>query len=331
MKAFIAATWQFFLLVIVGVLPFLVFAGIVGWHDLIKIAIYGFFVAMMATIYNGPTAGLGFALIFAVFSMAGSTVQDSPLGAAALIGLSALLASFCATKGQLRAAIFAAMFIPCTFNPPPTPWSGEANGSQAFLLAIAGVTILGGFWGLFIGWIIKRKLPEFPPPSRVSWQVALAAGLVVAVFTCAVTYYSVDNFPDAKWSWLLATIYSMMTVTTGMTWATSRDLILGTTIGVVIAVAIFMIGMPMSLMVLVGTLVMASSIALRVAQKPLWLATSVSTPGVVLLTGSTMDPFLAAEDRLIFAVAGAIIAVLLGFALTWVVKLATTNEPTVAA
>jgi uncharacterized membrane protein YccC len=131
---------------------------------------------------------------------------------------------------------------------------------------------------------------------------------------------SVTQFPQAKWSWLLAALYSMMMATTGMTLKSSRDMIVGTSVGVVGAVLILFVGLPTSAAILVGSIILPASLALRAAGKSMWISTGVSTSGVILLTGASMDPYVAAQDRLVFSAVGAIIAVLLGSAITWAVR-----------
>lgn len=321
MKDFFSATWRFFVLILIGIAPFLVLAGIVGWHDVIKIAIYGFFVVLLATVPNGPRIGLYFALIFAVLSGAGAALQNSSIGIAALVGLSATLIPIFGAKGMLQAGIFAAMFFPNTVNPAPQPWSGAQSTSFTFIAAIAGVTLLGGLWGLLIGKTVRDKLPPLPTAPSLPARTAWLGGILAILVASGITYFSVTHFPQAKWAWLLAAIYSMLSATTGATWATSAQMIAGTLVGALVAVLLLFANPPVSVMILTGAVVMCASIALRMSKKPYWLSTSVSTAGVIFLTGSSMDPFLAAEDRLIFTLVGAIIAVLLGGAITVAVRL----------
>lgn len=143
--------------------------------------------------------------------------------------------------------------------------------------------------------------------------------MVLVVFV--LTFYSVANFPQAKWAWLLAAIYSMMMAAEGLSWKASIETILGTLAGVGIALVVLLVALPISLVVLVGTVLMSASIALRMANKRYWISTAVSTAGVIFVTGAGMDPFLAAEDRLIFTMVGAVIAVLLGLMMVGVVRL----------
>lgn len=326
--SFLASTWRLFALIFAGVIPFIILAAFVGWLDIIKIALFGFFVALLTTVPHGARVGLTFAALFSAFAIAGAWVGSSPWGAAVVVGLSAVVIPVSAIKGTLRAGIFAAMFIPNTFNPAPMPWHGESASSLAFLGAVALVTFLGGLVGLVIGNYIHKQLPPVADVSKFQPRVAFALGSIIVIVTFVLTYYSMTHFPQAKWAWLLATIYSMMLATTGMSWRTSRDLILGTIIGIGVAIGILFIGIPISVMVLLGTFVMCASIAMKMLGRPNWMATSVSTGGVILLTGANMDPFLAAEDRFVFTVVGAIIAVALGFLMTFVASLMRRNgEP----
>lgn len=319
-KAFIGATWRYFALIVVGIAPFLVLATIVGWHNVITIAIYGFFVVLLATIPNGVRTGLVFAFVFAAFATAGALAQHSVIATTVVVGLSAALIPFFRTRGRLQAGIFTAMFVPITCNPPPQPWPGTDSYSATFLAAVAAVALAGGLWGLLIGQSVRRRLPAVPAAPRLPIRAAVVGGALLVTVACTVTYVSVTQFPQAKWSWLLAALYSMMMATTGMTLKSSRDMIVGTSVGVVGAVLILFVGLPTSAAILVGSIILPASLALRAAGKSMWISTGVSTSGVILLTGASMDPYVAAQDRLVFSAVGAIIAVLLGSAITWAVR-----------
>lgn len=318
MKAFFDATWRLFLLVLIGLGPFLALAGFFGWHDAIKVSLYGFFVAFMATLPNGTRTGVSFALIFAAIAGLGAMLQHSVIGLTLLIAATAALIPIGGYLGHLQAGLFATMFAPNTVNPAPSPWVGESSVSLWFFLAIAGVTLLGGLWGLLIGTRLRKVMPEKDPPGRLSGRLAVLGGAVIVLTAGLVTYVSVTNFPTAKWAWLIAAVVSMMMATAGVTWRTSFEMIFGTLAGVGIAVAFLFARMPTSLMVIVGTLLICLSVALKMGGKPFWVSTGISTSGVVFVTGSSMDPFLAAEDRLLFTAVGSVLAVLVGVVLTWI-------------
>lgn len=328
MKQIFAATWRLFALVLVGVLPFLILAGIVGWHDIIKVAVYGFFVTMIATVIHGTRGGVMFALIFAAFAGVGAAVQHSVIGLTILIGLSAALIPVLGAYGYVRASIFAAMFIPNAVNPAPQPWDQGPTTSLLFIGAVAGITLLGAAWGLFIGQAVGKNIPPRTPTPAIPARAAAVGGVMLVAVAGVITYISVTNFPQAKWAWLLGAIYSMMLAVTGVSWKTSWQLILGTFLGSLGAVLVLFLNPPTSPMVLVGTFLMAGSIALNMMGKPYWLAMGVSTAGVIFLTGSSMDPFLAAEDRLIFTAIGSIVALALGIAITSAVRLQEERDDT---
>ena len=318
MNAFISTTWKFFALILVGIAPFMLIAGIVGWRDIIKIAVYGFFVALLATVPNGTRIGVQLALIFSLLAGMGTLLQDSTLGITILMGVSAALIPIYGYRGMLQAGIFAAMFLPNTVNPPPHPWAGADPTSLAFFAAIVGLTLLGSIWGIVIGGAVHRALPESPqtPRSQVSPRAAWVAGVLIVAVTCTITYVSVTNFPQAKWAWLLGAIYSMMMASTGMTWTTTWQIIAGTMAGALAAIVLLFANPPVSVMMMAGAIVMSASIALKMIGKPYWSSTGISTAGVIVLTGSSMDPLLAAEDRVIFTFVGALVAVVLGASLT---------------
>lgn len=319
MRELLTATFRFCLLIVLGVLPFLVVAGFLGWRDVIKVSVYGFFVALLATVLDGPRIGTEFAFVFSLFAALGAISQQSTVATAAVVGLSAALIPYYAIRGYLAAGVFAAMFLANTINQPPRPWFGTDSLSISFFAAVALVTLISGMWGLAIGRLVKARLPALPAGKKITKQIVLPVGALGVVVTVAIAYFCVTHFPNAKWASLLTAIYSMLMAAGGMTLRASWALIAGTTIGSLFAVAILFTGLSVSLMVLVGAIVLSASIAMRVAGEPTWLATSVNTTGVIFLTGSTMNPYVAAEDRVLFTTTGASIAVLLGSAITGVI------------
>ncbi len=321
MTPLIAATGRLFGLMLVGLLPFIALAVVLGWQDVSKIAIYGFFVALLATLLSGIRTGMALATAFAGLAAAGVACHGAALGIAAIVGLSAALVPIFGRLGSLQAGIFAAMFVPSTFNPPPQPWAGVVATSWEFTAAVAALSLLGAIWGLTIAWALRRRMPPLPPGTRLDVPVAVIAGILVVLVASGVTFVSINVFPQSKWSWLLTAIYSMMMAAAGMTWRSSWDLVGGTLVGVLAAIAVVQFDHSITLMMLVGSLLLSTSIGLRVVGKPAWLAISLSTAGVVLLTGTGMDPVLAAEDRLAYTVAGAVIAVALGATISFAVRL----------
>jgi hypothetical protein len=122
--------------------------------------------------------------------------------------------------------------------------------------------------------------------------------------------------------WLLATIYSLIKPSPDLNWVMTRDMVVGTVVGVGASIGILSIGMPTGVMMLVGSFVMCGALGLRMMGKPYWVYAGVVTAAAVLMTGAGMDPLEALEDRLVFTLAGALGAVALGAGITWLIHLA---------
>lgn len=316
MKAFIAVSWRIFAMVMAGVLPFVILSGFLGWHSAIKIGIYGFFVAMLATVIANKKAGLILTFVFAGFAALGAAVYAHQILLAIVVALSAAIIPVCAKYGYIRMGIFAAMFMPNTVCPPPIPWQGEALSSPRALIMIFIVTVLGGLWGRFIGGAIGKAIPS-RTPIPLSWSAVMPSAVIIVMATGLITFYAVTHFPHAKWAWLLGAIYSMMLAVNGMKWRTSVDLIIGTILGTCVVVLLLELNPPYALAMLLGAFVICCSVAIGMVGKPYWLQQSVSTTGVVLLTSTGMNAIEAAEDRFIFTIVGAIIAAALGVIFAW--------------
>lgn len=322
MKRFFSLSGVFLALVILGVLPFIVFGALVGWTGMQKVAVYGFFVCLYATVLNGRRLGMAMAVGFAIFAVIGTQVHASPLGGAMVVGMSAVLIVCLATRGYAQAMLFAAMFIPYPIATPPQPWAGASMTSLTYLAAVLGATFIAGLWGLVLGGLIHDKLPAAAPVPGASRQDALIAGVLLVPVAAAITYLAMSAFPQAKWVWLLATIYSLIKPSPDLNWVMTRDMVVGTVVGVGASIGILSIGMPTGVMMLVGSFVMCGALGLRMMGKPYWVYAGVVTAAAVLMTGAGMDPLEALEDRLVFTLAGALGAVALGAGITWLIHLA---------
>ncbi len=322
MRRFGLSTARILIFVLIGIAPFLALGAFVGWSDMQKVTVFAFFVGMYATVLNGRRVGVGLASIFAVFMAVATQVHASPVGGAVVVALAGVMIAVLATRGLAQAMLLAAMFIPNAIATPPQPWEGTSLNSVAYVAAVLAATFAAGLWGCFMGGPIFDRLPDRARPAGTGRQDALIAAALLVPATALIAFYSMTYIPETKWVWILATIYGLMQQSTDLNWAITRDMVVGTVLGVCASVAVLTIGLPAGWMLLVGALVMCGALSLRFMGKPYWMYSGVVTAAAILMTGAGMDPFEALEDRLFFTILGAIATVALGAGITWVVNLA---------
>lgn len=316
--------------VIVGALPFIVIGAFTSWEGGIKAAIYGYFASLIAGLTLDRRTALTLAVIVTCLVTVGALLSHSVLGLALIITASAALIPYFATKGKIRAAIFAAMMITNGVVPAIVPWRPDAGGTVSFYLAIAGIVFVGGLWGTFVGTTLKSKLPFKlgSPRTYASVRVALAGGIPLVIGTFLISYFVGSHYAQYRWVWILAPVFSMMLAKGSGPLSTSRDLIIGSVVGTGLAVVLLEIPLPTSIEMLAGMFVLCVGVAIPMTGIQYWVGASVSTAGVILLTGAGADPGLIAESRFLFGFFGAILALVLGVIVITCIRWATRSEST---
>lgn len=314
--------------VIVGALPFIVIGAFTSWEGGIKAAIYGYFASLIAGLTLDRRTALTLAVIVTCLVTVGALLSHSILGLALVITASTALIPYFATKGKIRAAIFATMMISNGVAPAIVPWRPGAGGTVSFYLAIAGIVFVGGLWGTFVGTTLRAKLPFKlgGPHAFTSVRVALAGGIPLAIGTFLIAYFVGSHYSQYRWVWILAPVFSMMLAKGSGPLSTSRDLMIGSIVGTGLAVVLLDIPLPTSIEMLFGMLVLCVGVAIPMAGIQYWVGASVSTAGVILLTGAGGDPGLIAESRFLFGFFGAILALILGLIVIVCIRWATRSE-----
>lgn len=314
LKKIVLITIALALIMVIGMIPVAAVAGHFDWQAGIKIGVFGYVVALIPAMTVGRGTALALTGFIALATVVGELVSGSALGLAAVITVATLLIPIYAMRSKIRPAIIAAMMISNAVSPAVIPWSPHAAGTWHFYLASAGIVVFGGLWGLLVGSLIRAKLPKgiFVPRPPASPRLAWAGGIPLAIGTFLVAYLGASYFPEYRWVWILSPLFSMMLAKGKGPLSTSRDLMIGSVVGTGIAVVLLEVPLNMMTEMAFGLVVISASMGFMMAGQPYWIGASISTAGVIIMTGAGMNPTLAAESRLWFGLIGAIAALVIG-------------------
>lgn len=301
-------------IMILGVIPLGIVSALTSWQGGVKVGIYGYLVGLLATMLSGQRIAFILVPFVTVTLTLGAVFSESILIVALLITAGTLLIPILAMRAKIRPAIITSMMVANGLSPAVIPWNQQALGTSTFYLAIAGIVLFGGLWGILLGMFFRSKIPpsQDAPPKPASPRVAWAGGIPLILGTFLIAFVVGTNFPQYRWVWILAPLFSMMLAKgIGPTNAV-RDLMFGTLVGTGLAVILIQVPLPMMLELMFGMLLLSASIGMNMAGMKYWIGASVSTAGVIVLTGAGMDPTLAAESRLLFGLFGGILALIVG-------------------
>lgn len=314
------------LIMVVGVIPLGIVSAVTGWEGGVKVGIYGYMVGLFTALLANRKAAAILVACLTVCVVVGAVASGSILVVALVITAGTLLIPIMATRAKIRPGIIAAMMIANGVSPAVIAWNSQVEGTSTFYLAIAGIVLFGGAWGALVGTVFRSKLPpsQAAPPKAASTKTALAGGIPLAIGTFLIAFLVGSQFSQYRWVWILAPLFSMMLAKGSGPIRTTRDLMIGSLVGTGIAVVLIQIPLPMMLEMVFGMVVLSASIGMNMAGLPYWVGASVSTAGVILMTGAGMDPTIAAESRMLFGFFGAILALVVGvvvvFCIRWVAK-----------
>ena len=280
--------------------------------------------------------GMWLTLYLALTSWSSRSIALRAVMAAALGGVCVLLHGFPLLGGLFIALATAyagwstrqgidnvMRFIPVVLcflivNPP------QQFPAQGALVNAAWSTLLMAAASLWLmATAVPLLRPEIPALDREKADVTTAAilavvmGVVVGACTVAVLFW----WPSFDGAWLMLTVLVMVQANTADTISLSRDRILGTLLGILVALALSPVEHLAVLSMLLGTLFFLASLwVLNVAHRPYWQFVALLTPAVVILDSPGRDVARVALDRLAFTLVGIAVAIPTVLLIHWLVR-----------
>lgn len=262
-------------------------------------------------------------LVLMSMTVAGTLARafdGSPIPSALLVGLVALIIGLEARRGLSSPIMQVGIVLGFLVMSPPdltNKDSGLFSGIDP-VLATAILLAVGGLWALIVGTIVHKKAPVVPENKVVDLSVVLPYALALAISTGVVTYSLLYFSAGHLGAWMILTIFVVMKPDRDSMMLKTKDRILGTFAGTVIAIiAIEILNLFNSQQGLAQVILALLFIGIAMAYfvpGPYWVYVMCLTPGVILLdSNSVSDQDEVALKRISFTLIGIAIAMVIGF------------------
>jgi hypothetical protein len=271
---------------------------------------------MMAGLLPALLAGIRTALIAAAIVSVGSAAAAMTTGdpgwAALVMGTTALITGLACRWG--RSKLLVVVPITVGFAVAVTPTATTDSVANGLILGLA--SLASALWGMAAGWAIGRKTPTIAPHLE-TWQRTWAYAITLAVLTGVAAGITVSTQWGHAGGWFILTVVLVFQPYLQDSWRRMWQRAAGTIVGVITAFVIHAIVPWTTVELVIGLMLMVSSIPIIVNPKyPYWVFTSVLTPGIILMAGSSGDFEATALARLAATFAGAGLALLAVLLLT---------------
>lgn len=198
-----------------------------------------------------------------------------------------------------------------------TPQKLESSNQ---VLAAGALLALGGMWAFALSALVRKRVTHSTETGSRSFRVIVPYGVSLALSTGIATYVLLTYSPGGVGAWLVLTIFVVLKPDVGTTISKTRDRILGTVIGAVIAFAVIEIltffglnhgGVQLTL----ALLFMGASMAYFL-HGPYWLFVLLLTPGMVLLDSNDVNDQISVDEwRVGYTLIGVALALGVAYAL----------------
>jgi hypothetical protein len=260
---------------------------------------------VMATLLPALLADIRTALFAAAVLSVGSAAAAAVTGDALLSGLvmagTALTSGLACRWGRSRNLIFVPITVGFVICLPPT---GISDGSINAAI-LGAVSLAAGLWGTAVGWYLGRKTTK-PPHPLETWSRTWVYAIVLAILTGIAAGISVAADWKHAGAWFILTVAIVFQPYIQDAFRRTWQRAAGTVIGVISAFAIHFVIPWSTAELILGLALMVTAMVVSMNSKyPYWFFTSLLTPAIVLLAGSSSNFDDIAAARLVATFAGA--------------------------
>lgn len=310
---------QLAVLTVVMALPFALLTFFV-WPGAFGAAFFGVLTGCLAWLNVGWKRAMVIGAVFAVLTIPANLLHAWPVAAAA--AMLALIVAFgaAAVRGLASAVLPIAFLIPYYMMAPPPIFSADPpTMSVPYVLACAGLVLLGAWWPVYLFHMALPTRTGRPRPE-VDAGLAWSYAIILAVFSAAVVYVGMRYFPDTHWAWVTLTLFILANPNTPMNLRKMRDRVLGTIGGFVLVSIVLEITTNRVVMGIVAMVCMYLALYVTGTGKPYWLYCIFLTPAIVSIDSMNGNPWIMANERVEFTVLGAVLAIIVSFAAAMILR-----------
>lgn len=281
-----------------------------GWSGTLVIGGMALAGVTAAAIVGGFVFGAIISVVLPLAAAVGMLVRETPWAVGLLMVVLGGLYGWWAASGLASGAVMVPTLVPYFIQDPPRLFTDAAPAIDAqYLLGVIGVFAVSGLWVSFlVGRIILKgktmpKSPQQPGP-------AVAYGMFLGAAAGITAMIAVSTDKGVHWAWITLTIFALSSTTGELDAKKVRDRLSGTFAGFLLAILVFATSLGPVALGVTALLCLTGGMVLLLTHKPYWSYVSLMTPTVVLLDSSTgKDSTWIAEQRLLFTLLGAVIAV----------------------
>ena len=260
---------------------------------------------VMAGLLPALLAGIRTALfasaVVSIGTAAAAMTTGDPVRSALVMGMTALITGLACRWG--RSKLLVVVPITVAFAVAATPRAATDDVTNGLILGFA--SLASATWGMAAGWLIGRKTPKIPPHLE-TWQRSWAYAIVLAVLTGVAAGIAVSTQWGHAGGWFILTVVLIFQPYLQDSWQRMWQRAAGTVVGVITAFVIHAIVPWTTVELVIGLVLLVSSIPIIMNPKyPYWIFTSLLTPGIILMAGSSGDFDATALARLAATFAGA--------------------------
>lgn len=307
--------WRLGVLVLVIALPFSV-VSVLWWPGAVSVAAFGIMAGASSALAGGFRVGAYTGIALAVVGVCGILVRDSLWLVAALMVLLGAFYGLIAARGYVGAAMWLPLLVPYFVASPPALFAqAPPTATVGYLLAVAMIVTVAGVWAAAVIHLLVTK-GKTRPGAQIPQRIALSYGLVLGVFAAACAVAGTLWGSGYRWEWVTLTIYVLADPSGKLDRVKFASRVLGTLGGFVLALILFASAPSEAIILLVALGSLWLALTLRAGGKPYWIYVVFLTPSVILLDSFGYSQASVADQRLLFTVVGAVLAV----TATWVAR-----------
>ena len=309
-------------LVVIGSVPFVVFAAVSGEVAASSLAVLGGVAVVSNLLFGGQAMAyltVGLLPALTPIAIVSGTV---PVAGAALMARMCFGVGLSAARGLHRGMLLIPMYLAFLIIAPP-PWNGLTavdRTDTSYLLW--NMLFLGGgaLWAALVFPPLLRRAKVSPHrPQPGTRMDTLVYTITITVLCTASTLGVLIWRPGSNGAWLVVTVLAVTDLGSHATMKRTWARIAGTVVGVAIAVIVASIIGSEAVLIGVGLVLSVILVVIALSPHSYFLWTVVVTPQVVLFTSTSIaDANITAAQRLGLTVIGlALILLASGITLAW--------------
>lgn len=262
--------------------------------------------------------------IIALMVLSGSLARffdQDPVPSALLIAAVAFIIGMSARRGLSSPILIVGISLGfLVISPPTLGQSGQQVISNINpVLATAALLLIGGLWARLIIIGVQKWSPITSETSRRTADEFVPYALALAISTGISTYFVLVYAPNGVGAWLILTIFVVLKMDTHHTVVKTRDRVLGTLSGAVVAFILIellqALNWAQGFVQLTLALVFIGVAMSYFVPGPYWKYVFFLTPGVVLLDSNAVSDQVTVDAwRVAFTLIGVAVALLTSLA-----------------